>query len=334
MLQRLAEVWYRPGHPLGLVLAPLGWIYAASATVRRRLYESRMLASQSVGVPVVVVGNLTVGGTGKTPLVLWLARLLAEHGWHPGIATRGYGALGPGDIVRVLPVDDPGRVGDEPLLLAQRGGVPVIAAPDRVRAASRLVSECGCDVIVCDDGLQHLRLQRDIEILVVDGERRFGNGRCLPAGPLREPASRAEQVDLVIVNGAAAGPDEMAMQLHAGDAVALGDDGQLRSLDSFADGEVHAVAGIGNPSRFFDTLAAHRIAARPHAFPDHHRFVADDLDFGDDLPVLMTEKDAVKCRAFARPGVWFVPVTAVLPGHLGQWILERLVELRNGPKAA
>ena len=334
MLQALSETWYRDDHPAGWLLAPAGLVVGALATLRRRLYRRGLLASHGVGAPVVVVGNLTVGGTGKTPLVLWLTDYLARAGWRPGIALRGYGALARHDIVTVSPRDDAARVGDEALLLARRSACPVVASPDRVRAARRLVEACGCDIVVCDDGLQHLRLRRDVEIVVIDGERRFGNRRCLPAGPLREPLSRLAEIELRVVNGGATTDTEVAMRLQAGDPVALDDATRRCALGEFRGRPVHAVAGIGNPARFFSLLRAEGLEVLPHAFPDHHRFVAGDLRFDDDLPLLMTEKDAVKCHAVARPGSWYLPVSAVLPESFGRRVLTTLEENGHGPQAA
>lgn len=334
MLQALSRSWYVDHHPAVLLLAPLGALYGALMKVRSRLYERGLLASCRLPAPVVVVGNLTVGGTGKTPMVLWLVELLACHGWRPGIALRGYGAVPRGGLRRVTAGDDAALAGDEALLLARRSGVPVVAAPDRVRAARCLVEECGCDIVVCDDGLQHLRLQRDVEILVIDGERRFGNGRCLPAGPLREPLSRLAGVDLQVVNGPPGAAVEVPMSLTPGFLVALDDPARTRPLADFAGQSVHAVAGIGNPQRFFSLLAGQGLTVTPHVFADHHRFNVDELRFGDELPLLMTEKDAVKCFAFARPGDWFLPVSAVLPETFGQRFLSLVEESGYGPQAA
>ena len=304
---------------LSALLAPLGWLYCAVAALRGLAYRRGWLASESAGVPVVVVGNLTVGGTGKTPLVLWLVAHLQECGLRPGVAMRGY--RGSGDVAPrlVQPDGDPLAFGDEPVLLAGRAGCPVMVGRDRVAAARLLAREHGCDIVVTDDGLQHYRLRRDCEILVVDGMRGLGNGRCLPAGPLREPAGRAGRADLVIVNAgdgagdsaiSTVGSAAMRMTLVPGDAVNLYHAGVSRSLDEFRGEPITAVAGIGNPDRFFAMLRNLGLDAGTRAFPDHHGYTASDLAGLPDGPVLMTEKDAVKCRAWAGPEHWYVPVRA------------------------
>ena len=346
-LARLPEqVWYQ-GHWLGTLLTPLGGLYCAIARLRRWAYARGWLASHAVSVPVIVVGNLTVGGTGKTPLVLWLAEHLIARGERPGIVLRGYGARGgergsaqgsrqesgQGDARggktarrprRVTDDADPNEFGDEAVLLAQRARCPVVVGRDRVAAARALVEEFGCNRVLSDDGLQHERLRRQLEILVVDGLRGFGNGRCLPAGPLREPIGRRHEVDLVISNGGpgadgiadaegGAGADGFQMQLEPGAAVNLRDPACQRALASWVGQPVTAVAGIGHPQRFFALLRGFGLEIEPRPYPDHHRFSAADLEHWPKGAVLMTEKDAVKCRAFAGPDQWFVPVTAA-PG--------------------
>ena len=308
------DLWYGrapPGRVLSLLLAPLGWLYCGVAVLRALAYRRGWLASEAAGVPVIMVGNLTVGGTGKTPLVLWLVRHLNQRGLRPGIALRGY-ASSAGGAPRLVPADgDPFTLGDEPVLLAARGGCPVVIGRDRVAAARLLASAHHCDVVVCDDGLQHYRLRRDCEILVVDGDRRFGNGRCLPAGPLREPRRRLRRADLVVVNGDAA-DDAFHMTLVPGHAVNLYDAARSQRLGDFAGTRVIAVAGIGNPARFFAMLRRSGLDVEPHPYPDHHRFTAADLACWPAGPVLMTEKDAVKCRVVCRAGAehWYVPVRA------------------------
>ncbi|WP_416274497.1 tetraacyldisaccharide 4'-kinase [Lamprobacter sp.] len=333
-MRRLPErVWYQ-GHWLGLWLAPLGGLYCGFAQLRRWLYQRGWLASYSAPVPVIVVGNLSVGGTGKTPLVLWLARYLAERGYRPGIALRGYGRQRTSrELPQQVPTDgEASRFGDEPVLLARRAGCPVMVGRDRVAAARQLAEHCDCDLVVTDDGLQHYRLQRQLEILVVDGERGFGNRRCLPAGPLREPVSRGRRVDLLIENGGSQGSgvrdaplsrpgisdpgamlesDRYRMRLQPADALSLVDSALRRPLADFAGQQVTAVAGIGNPQRFFAMLRGLGLQIRPRPYPDHYRYRAADLQTWPEGPVLMTEKDAVKCRDFAGPAHWCVPVTAL-----------------------
>jgi tetraacyldisaccharide 4'-kinase len=315
------RIWYQ-GHWLGPLLAPIGWLYCGLACLRRWLYQRGWLASYSVPAPVIVVGNLTVGGTGKTPLVLWLAHRLSERGRRPGIALRGYRGreairgikrhAGGSEPASRVPVNgDPNRFGDEAVLLADRAGCPVVVSRDRVAAARALVEEHGCDLVLTDDGLQHYRLQRELEILVVDGERGFGNRRCLPAGPLREPAGRRRQVDLMIENGGSALGAEYRMHMKPAAAVSLVDPSRRCPVADFTGGVVTAVAGIGNPQRFFAMLRGLGLTIEARPYPDHYRYNAADLMKWPDCPVLMTEKDAVKCRSFAGPAHWYIPVTAV-----------------------
>ena len=314
--------WYAPDLP-GALLAPLGWVVALFTVLRRAAYRAGLRRSWQVGCPVVVVGNLAVGGTGKTPLVIAIAKLLSRHGLRVGIVCRGYRGSAHRWPRQVRPDSDPERVGDEAVLLARRAGVPVAAGPNRIAAARILVRRSKCDVILSDDGLQHLRLARDVEIVVVDGVRRHGNGRCMPAGPLREPLSRLASVDLVVVNGEAR-QGELAMQLVAGEASSLDDAGTTRRLDSFRDSPVHAVCAIGHAERFFRTLEAHGLTIVRHPFPDHHPFSEEEIRFADGAPVLMTEKDAVKCERFADGRHWCVPVEAVPSSELEARLLAVL----------
>ena len=314
------------------LLWPASLAFRVVASVRRILYRIRILGSEHPGVPVVVVGNLISGGSGKTPLVLWIAELLKAHGWKPGIVSRGYGgaaAAKGGEPREANIASDPAEVGDEPVLLARRSGCPVWVAPDRV-AACRVLREQHpeCDVIVTDDGLQHYALARDIEICVVDG-RGFGNGFLLPAGPLREARCRLRSVDAVVLHGAA-GMDGYPMKLEGDKLVRIQDARDVRPAKSFAGQKVHAVAGIGDPKRFFLHLARFGLKPVPHPFPDHHPFSAGDLAFGDEAPVVMTEKDAVKCKRFAQANHWVFPVSASLDPAFGRWLLEKL----SGSKAA
>jgi len=292
--------------------------------MRRLAYRAGMLKSESCGVPVVVVGNITVGGTGKTPLVLHLSECLQHRGIRVGIVSRGYG--GSETVQRVTPESRAADVGDEPLLLARRSGVPVWIGADRVAAARELVA-AGVQCIISDDGLQHYRLARDAEIIVIDGERGLGNGACIPAGPLRESPARLREVDMVVVNGDHEGrqPGALVMSLRADGVLPVNGQGERRSLDSFAGKTVHAVAGIGNPERFFDSLRRRKINVLPSPLPDHARILPANLDFDDTHEILMTEKDAVKCQDFAGSHAWFVPVTAEFGGS-DQARLSRLLD--------
>ena len=268
-----------------------------------------LFATHGVPRPVVVIGNLTVGGTGKTPLVIALARALAEEGLRPGIVSRGYGGRAR-RARRVRPADSAAEVGDEPLLIARASGLPVAVGRRRFEAALLLADEV--DVILCDDGLQHYALARDLEIAVLDGARGLGNGRLLPAGPLREGRARLGSVDHVVVNGAGGPSGALHMRLVLGEAVQLVD-GARRSLASFAGSPVHAVAGIGHPERFFAALGAEGLAVTGTAFADHAPYRGGEFDFADGLPVLMTDKDAVKYQPYARAGQWRVEARAELP---------------------
>jgi tetraacyldisaccharide 4'-kinase len=317
----LQRVWYANAIT-GIVLVPLAWIFAPLVALRRWLYRRGLKPTVTIGRPVIVVGNLTTGGTGKTPLTLWLAGQLRANGYRPGIVLRGYGGSAR-TARRVTAATVATDVGDEAALLAARSGCPVAVGVDRVAAARLLEAEV--DVILADDGLQHLRLHRDLEIVVVDGERLFGNRRLLPAGPLREPLTRLESVDAVVVNGGSSGVGGLKMSLTGDHAVAL-IGGERRALTTFAPGPVHAVAAIGNPERFFVLLRQHGLNLVPHPLPDHHAFRRTDLEFGDSLPVLMTQKDAVKCAAFAERRQWYVPVDAVFSEADAQQLLTLVLE--------
>jgi tetraacyldisaccharide 4'-kinase len=320
-----ARHWYRLS-PLAVALAPASLVFGLAVVLRRAAYAAGLFTIHRLPVPVVVVGNRVVGGTGKTPLVLWLVEALRGRGLRPGIVSRGY--RGAGDPARGVPAGgDPAQFGDEPVLLAERSGVPVWIGRDRVAAARGLLAaHPDRDVLVCDDGLQHYALGRDVEIAVED-ERGNGNGLLLPAGPLREPAARP--VDAVVVNGAArAGAFEM--RLVPDGFRRVGGDGDDVPLAALRGKRLHAAAGIGNPRRFFDTLRALGLDFAPHAFPDHHPWTADDLAFsGCDL-VLMTEKDAVKCRAFGRDDLVALRVQARVDPRLAELVAARI----HGPQAA
>lgn len=319
--------WYGRA-PIPGPLRLLSRLYACLIERRRRRLQRR---AQPLPVPVVVVGNISLGGAGKTPVVMALVETLRAAGWTPGVVSRGHGGRERGPAL--LPAEAaPERYGDEPALIALRTGVPVAVGRDRPATARHLLARHPqVDVLVCDDGLQHYRLHRDVEVVVVDGRRRFGNALLLPAGPLREPVSRLQEADVVLVNGPREG--ESGFTLAPGEALALDGSG-ARPLASFARHKVHAVAGIGDPARFFATLEAAGIIVVPHAFADHHDFRPADLAFRDGLPVLMTEKDAVKCRRFAQPGWYAVPVTARLPADAIATILRRIDSTRQARASA
>lgn len=322
----LERVWFSKGWG-GLLLWPLSALFAAIVAVRRLGFRRGWFARLSPGCPVVVVGNLTVGGSGKTPFVVWLATELARRGLRVGIVSRGYGgaAEAPTDVTRD---SDPWTVGDEPLLLARRTPARVVIGRDRVSAARRLAADV--DIIIADDGLQHYRLARDLEIAIVDGRRRFGNGRLLPSGPLREPESRLASVDFVVVNGGSAQGREIVMDLVPDAVVRLGD-GARTPLAHYAGREVHAIAGIGDPARFFATLRTAGLRPIEHPLPDHAPPEAYRMSFGDALPVLMTEKDAVKCAGAGLSDPAYVEVSARLPADAAEALLARVLELVSRP---
>ena len=317
--------WFRLS-VVSIALLPLAALFALIVAVRRFAFRRGWFRSVRLPVPVMVVGNIVIGGTGKTPLVIWLAREMARRGWTPGIVSRGYGRASE-TAEAVSPDGDPERFGDEPLLLAAKSGCPVWVGRDRARAARALLAaNPQCDVIILDDGLQHYRLARDFEIAVQD-ERGHGNGLMLPAGPLREPASR--RVDALVINGGTGEGGAFAMRLVPSTIHSL-DGSRSDAPQAFSGRRVHAVAGIGNPDRFFATLAALGMNVVPHPFPDHHRFCAEDLAFGDGDPVLMTEKDAVKCIRLGGRGWSALAVEAEIDTRLADLVEEKL---RGSPTA-
>lgn len=328
----LESLWYGE-RALAKALAPLAWAYGGFMWLRRTAYRAGILPVREVDVPVIVVGNLTVGGTGKTPLVIWLVEYLKSQGFRPGVVSRGYGGARTRQPQQVRPDSNPDLVGDEPVLIAQRTLCPVATSPRRWIAARELVRHTEIDILVCDDGLQHHVLGRDLEIAVIDGDRRFGNGRCLPAGPLREPASRLESVDMVVAN-ARAGRSEFLMEYEPLALRSLRDESVRTEIEAFRGKDLHAVAGIGNPGRFFSWLRSREVHIVKHQFPDHHRFVPEDLQFGDDVPVVMTEKDAVKCRRFAGEDWWYVPIEARMSPAFQHRFAVLLKEIAHGQETA
>ncbi|MDR5905446.1 tetraacyldisaccharide 4'-kinase [Franzmannia qiaohouensis] len=334
MSVRLGERWlaaaYRGDAWLAL-LRPLEALYRWAVERRRRAYQRGDKPVWRAPVPVIVVGNITLGGTGKSPLTAWIADWLAAQGWRPGIVSRGYGGRSEGYPLRVDANTPPSACGDEPLMLALQCGVPVVVDPDRPRGARALL-DAGCDIVISDDGLQHLALGRDIELVVVDARRGLGNARCLPAGPLREPVERLARVDAVLLNGehdSPTTPSGYRMQLapQRWHHLASGARYALRPLPF--ETAVHGVAGIGHPQRFFATLAALGLEVERHAFADHHHYQADELAFDDARPVVMTAKDAVKCRAMADPRHWALEVEAQPDTAFVTWLEARLAGATN-----
>jgi tetraacyldisaccharide 4'-kinase len=324
----MLRAWYGDARWVGL-LAPLAWSFRRLARRRRMAYLTGARTPWRAPVPVVIIGNVAVGGTGKTPLVVWLARWLGERGFRPGIVTRGYRGQRDREPLLVDADTDPDQAGDEAPLLAARTGLPVVACADRVRAVQHLLEHARCDLVIADDGLQHYALARDVEIAVVDGSRGLGNRRCLPAGPLREPPERLDEVDLVVVNGAATGEwhDACAMAVEPRAFVRLAGGERLDVADFAAlHGDVHAVAGIGNPARFGETLGQLGLRVLLHPYPDHHRFEGDEVRFDDDWPVVCTEKDAVKLRRLSPlpDNCWYLEIDVTLSAGAQQRVEDVL----------
>lgn len=300
------NVWYGNDRFGKYLLLPLTGVFCVLAALNRWRHKRQQVKHP---VPVVVVGNISVGGTGKTPLVIWLVERLREAGFKPGVVSRGY-------------KKDADSLGDEPLLIIQRTNVPLAIGKDRNQAIATLLHEHACDIIIADDGLQHYRMGRDVEICVVDGQRRFGNGFCLPSGPLREPVSRLASCDFVVTNGE-------NMTMHGDTLVNLVTDSH-QFLQALSGQTVHVVTGIGNPQRFINTLEQAGLQVLAHLYPDHHAFTGAEIRFDDALPILMTEKDAVKCRQYAVQNVWYLPIEAVLDERLAEALLKRLQGFNHG----
>lgn len=320
----LTQLWYAPRwyHWLLIVLLlPLTAVFALVAATRRLAFRIGLKKSSKINAPVIIVGNISVGGNGKTPLVVYLAQLLGSQGYKPGVLTRGYGAKSNNYPLVVTAQSQVAAVGDEPMLMIQHVACPLVVDPIRARGAQYLLDQFHCDVIICDDGLQHYALKRDIEIVVMDGKRRLGNQLLLPAGPLRERAWRLHSADFIVINGQTKSSDEFAMQLLAGDLINVKNP-QLKCKVSDLSGPVSALAGIGHPQRFFDLLATYAIDLKATlSFVDHHQFTLNDLPAET---LIMTEKDAVKCREFAHQDCWYLPVQAQLAESFSHKILSKL----------
>lgn len=319
------QFWYRATTWWAWFLYPFSLLFWSISQLRRLLYKNDILKSTKNKLPIIVVGNLSVGGNGKTPFVIWLCELLIKQGYKPGIISRGYG--GKSDVYPLL-LDSSvtgKQAGDEPVMIFKRLAIPVVVDPVRSDAAKYLSSHCDVDIIISDDGLQHYALQRDIEIVLVDGKRRYGNQHVMPMGPLREPLSRLKSVDFVVNNGQQH-KGEITMQLAPSTCLAV--DGGEQQLP--ANCKVNACAAIGYPQRFFDTLKQQQFdIAKALPFADHHAFSESDFaQFDSQLPLLMTEKDAVKCTAFAKPNWWYLPVDAQLPTSFEKQLLKKIKEIK------
>ena len=319
-MKALEKRWYQPD-ALVWLLAPLALLYWVITCIRRAFYRIGLFKRHRVSVPVIIVGNISVGGNGKTPLVIRLVEMLRQMGYYPGVLTRGYGGSGIDYPCLVTQVHSAEQVGDEPCLMRQHLNCPIVVDPNRVRGANFLTKHNRCDILICDDGLQHYRLERDIEIAVIDGQRQLGNGYVLPMGPLRETRGRLNEVDFIIVNGGIARQGSYLMTLQPGRLVNVADPRKTKSINELTDA-VTALAGIGNPQRFFDTLVAKGISVKTRlAFADHHQFTRQDIPEGT---VLMTEKDAVKCTDLAHADCWYLPVRADLTPEFQQKFGEKV----------
>jgi tetraacyldisaccharide 4'-kinase len=329
MTDRLLDAWYA-GHPALGLLRPLESLYRRVVNGKRERFLAGEGKIYRAPVPVVVVGNITVGGTGKTPLILWLIDYCRDKGLRVGVVSRGYGARPPTLPWRVRADQDAAQAGDEPLLIVQRSGVALMIDPDRSRAVQALLAAEPLDLILSDDGLQHYRLARDLELVLIDATRGLGNRRCLPAGPLREPVERLSSVDAVLYNGAPDDRDDgYAFTLKPAALVNLRS-GERRPVNHFPKGQqLHAVAGIGNPQRFFKTLEGLHWQPVAHAFADHAQYSPESLAFTPALPVVMTEKDAVKCRGFAADDWWYLAVDAVPSDAFIRWFDEQLLRFSS-----
>ena len=312
---------------ISLSLLPLSGVFCLLGLLRAKLYHAGLLKSYRAPVPVVIIGNITAGGTGKTPMIIKLVEQLQKQGKKPAVISRGYGGQSTSWPQRVTATSTAEQVGDEPVLIFQRTACPVVVGPNRRQDIERLLADEACDVVLSDDGLQHYALQRDIEIAVVDASRKFGNGFCIPSGPLRERVTRLQQVDMVLLNGGDETQDSFKLLATSCVPVSNKTDENL-DLSSFAGKTVHAVAGIGHPERFFTMLKQQNINVLQHVFPDHYAYKESELKFSDDLAVLMTEKDAVKCRGFSLNNHWSVPVDIVF-SNSAQNKLNQLLDLNT-----
>lgn len=324
------KFWSRRG-AVAWLLWPASLVFGVVVSTRRMLFKMRILKSSHPGIPVIVVGNITAGGSGKTPLVIWIAEFLRSKGWSPAIVSRGYGAAETAPRAATI-ASRADEVGDEPILLSRRGGCPVWVGVDRIEVIRMLRAKHDeVDILILDDGLQHYRVRRDVEIAVLDS-RGVGNGFLQPAGPLREPVWRLGTVDAVVANGFDR-PGWFGMRLEGDTFHRMTDANDRRPARSFAGQKVHAVAGIGDPNRFFLHLVKLGLKPVPHPFPDHHPFTPEDLEFEPGATVVMTEKDAVKLRHVARPDWWVLPVTARLDPKFGDWLLGTVNEWRRSKAA-
>ena len=327
----LVGAWYQQS-PWLKSLRPLSCVFQSLAKKRRSDFLSGKKVVAKLSVPVIIVGNITVGGTGKTPLVIALVAFLKSQGYQPGVVSRGYTSKAPYYPYAVTKESDPKHSGDEPLLIATSCQCPVVIDPNRVNAAKKLIDDYDCDIIVSDDGLQHYKLGRQLEICVIDGQRGLGNKKCLPEGPLREPVQRLSGVDFVVVNGESSevyAHSQFTMRLAPGALQPLGDN--IQQTPPLSGEKVNAIAGIGNPERFFDLLKSSEYIVSAYPFGDHYHYRQEDFIFSNSDAILMTEKDAVKCSKFGLTNAWYLPVEAQLPDAFWQQLLA-VIKKNKSPK--
>lgn len=338
VLSLIDSWWLKEPSFLTPLLMPWSIVFMIVVVIRRWCYRVGIKESTSFNVPIIVIGNIVVGGTGKTPLLIALAQLLKENGFNPGIVSRGYGANKIEFPIEVFPGSNVVEVGDEPLLIATQTKFPLVISPDRVAAVKTLLEKHHCDIVLSDDGMQHYALERDLEIAVIDGERSFGNGFALPAGPLREPISRLKSVKWIVCNGKSLNKNfrfyskSIVMRLKPKKIRSIIDDKVELETSAFSEQKIHAIAGIGNPKRFFDLLQELGLKLIKHSFPDHYRFKRKDIDVGATSKVIMTEKDAVKCRDIADKRHFYLPVEADLPAEFKEAFLKQVRLIKKGER--
>ena len=314
---------------VSLLLLPLSAVFLLISFIRKTLYQFNFLKSFKLKIPVIVVGNITSGGTGKTPLIIYLANELKKNGYRPGIISRGYGSKTEG-VMEVSQKSDVAEAGDEPMLIQKHTHLPVFVSKDRVLAAKALVKKYAkTDVILSDDGIQHYRLRRDLEVLVIDGTRKFGNGYLLPAGPLREFRSKLKTVDAIVCNHKKVIDGSYLMKYKGHFLINLKTNKKIH-LNNLSLKNIHAIAGIGNPDRFFDYLKTFNIVFNSSAFQDHYKFSKKDFRDMNDKNIIMTEKDAVKCQQFSRNNFWYLPVIAEVDSKFTDVILKKLRYINHG----
>lgn len=325
----LSKKWYQPSVSISLLaLLPFSYLFRGIITCRRFAYQHHWLSSYRSSLPVIVVGNITLGGTGKTPFVIYLANYLRQQGFHPAIILRGVGGTAATPIV-VTEHSSAFEVGDEAMLLFKHSGAPIIVSKNRTVAAQIIEKMGCCNIIISDDGLQHYQLQRDIEIILVDAERQFGNQQLLPAGPLREPVNRLTSADLIIENGTTASQLGFSARYQPVAFIAVTNPNITKSLHDFTNQTIHAVCGIGHPEQFLSMLKQLRINTIPHIFKDHHLYTHDDITFDDKLSIIMTEKDAVKCKEIANENAWYLAVQLIIDEEFKKALQRKLTSLKE-----